>query len=181
MSTKSSLLTDLSVRTIVARAQRERRTIETRLGDGLELRAGVRKASFSLKFVDRRTGRQERLTLGYYPSIGLAEARRRAKEEQARIADPKVLANPARERRDISAMSTFKKLAELRLADGRLADTTTDFYRWSQGDSALDAGCGALFASNRAGRRSPKALRRCRTPGRLLRDGTVMQVRRPHG
>jgi Arm DNA-binding domain len=103
MSTKFSLPTDLSVRGIVARAQRERRTIETRLGDGLELRAGVRKAAFSLKFRDRRTGRQERLTLGYYPSIGLAEARRRAKEEQARIADPKVLANPARERRDISS------------------------------------------------------------------------------
>jgi integrase len=130
MSTKSSLLTDLSVRTIVARAKRERRTIETRLGDGLELRAGVRKAAFSLKFVDRRTGRQERLALGYYPAIGLAEARRRAKEEQARIADPKVLANPARERRDISSMSTFKELAELRLADERLADTTRDYYRW---------------------------------------------------
>jgi hypothetical protein len=129
MSTKYSLLTDLSVRTIVARAKRERRTIETRLGDGLELRAGVRKAAFSLKFVDRRTGRQERLALGYYPAIGLAEARRRAKEEQARIADPKVLANPARERRDISSVSTFKELAELRLADERLADTTRDYYR----------------------------------------------------
>ena len=126
MSTKFSL----PVRGIVARAQRERRTIETRLGDGLELRAGVRKAAFSLKFRDRRTGRQERLTLGYYPSIGLAEARRRAKEEQARIADPKVLANPARERRDISAMSTFKELADLRLADERLAERTTAFYRW---------------------------------------------------
>ena len=130
MSTKSSLLTDLSVRTIVARAKRQRRTIETRLGDGLELRAGVRKAAFSLKFVDRRTGRQERLARGYYPTSGLAEARRRAKEEQARIADPKVLANPARERRDISSMSTFKELAELRLADERLADTTRHYYRW---------------------------------------------------
>jgi site-specific recombinase XerD len=46
------------------------------------------------------------------------------------IADPKVLANPARERRDVSSMSTFKELAELRLADERLADTTRDYYRW---------------------------------------------------
>src|SRR5262249_6856523 len=37
------------------------------------------------------------------------------------------------------------------------------------------------FCKHRAGRRSPKALRRCRTPGRLLRDGTVMQVRRLTG
>ena len=48
------------------RARRERRTIEARLGDGLELKAGVRKAAFSLRFRDRRTGRQERLTLGYH-------------------------------------------------------------------------------------------------------------------
>jgi integrase len=130
MSTKLDVATDLTLRSVAARAQRERRTIEMRLGDGLELRAGVRKASFSLKFVDRRTGRQERLTLGYYPSIGLAEARRRAKEQQARIGDPKILANPARERRDIAAMPTFQQLAQRRLADERLANTTRDYYHW---------------------------------------------------
>jgi len=129
MSTKISS-PRTSVYAALLRAQRERRTIEARLGDGLELRAGARKAAFSLKFRDRRTGRQERLTLGYYPAIGLAEARRRAKEEQARIADPKVLANPVRERRDVSSMSTFKELAELKLADENLADTTRAYYRW---------------------------------------------------
>jgi hypothetical protein len=39
------------------------------------------RPSFSLKFVDRRTGDRERHTLGYHPSIGLAEARPRAKSD----------------------------------------------------------------------------------------------------
>ena len=118
------------LRSIVARAQRDRHTIELRLGEGLQLRAGARRASFSLKFVDRRTGRQERLLLGHYPSIGLAEARRRAREQQARIADPQVLANPARERRAIAAMPTFREIAERRLEDQRLASTTREYYSW---------------------------------------------------
>jgi len=93
------------------------------------LRAGVRKASFSLKFVDRRTGRQERITLGYYPGITLAEARRRAKEHQARIEDPQVRANPAKELRDKTAMSSFRELVERRLVDERLAANTREYYR----------------------------------------------------
>jgi hypothetical protein len=123
-------ITDLSLRSITRRAQEEQRTIEVRLGDGLELRAGIRKASFSLKFVDRRTGRQERVKLGHYPAIALAEARRRAKEHQARIEDPQVRANPAKERRDRAAVSTFRELAEARLADERLAPTTREYYGW---------------------------------------------------
>jgi integrase len=125
-----AVVTDLTLRSITRRAQEERRTIEVRLGDGLELRAGTRKASFSLKFVDRRTGRQERVKLGYYPSIALAEARRRAKEHQARIEDPQVHANPAKERRDHAAVPTFRELAKARLADERLAPTTREYYRW---------------------------------------------------
>jgi len=58
-------------------------------------------------------------------SLRPADAPRRA-----RIADPKVLANPARERRDVSSMSTFKELAELRLADERVVDTTPAYCRW---------------------------------------------------
>jgi integrase len=123
-------INDFRLRSIVRRAREERRTIEVRLGDGLELRAGVRKTSFSLKFVDRRTGRQERVNLGYYPALGLAEARRRAKEHQARIEDPQVHANPARERRDRASTPTFRQLAERRLVDGRLAQSTRDYYHW---------------------------------------------------
>jgi hypothetical protein len=63
MSTKKA--TELSLRSVVSRAQRERRTIEVKVGDCLQLRAGAHKATFSLKFVDQRTGRQERITLGY--------------------------------------------------------------------------------------------------------------------
>ena len=59
MSTKKA--TELSIRSVVSRAQRERRTIEVKVGDCLQLRAGVHKATFSLKFVDVRTGRQERI------------------------------------------------------------------------------------------------------------------------
>ena len=125
-----AMITDLSIRSIVRRAQEGRRTMEIRLGQGLELRAGVRKASFSLKFVDRRSGRQERVTLGYYPAISLAEARRRANEHQARIEDPQVQANPARERRDRTAMPSFRDLADRRLADEHLAATTREYYRW---------------------------------------------------
>ena len=124
--------TDFSVRSIVARAQREGRTMEVRLGDGLELRAGKRRASFSLKFVDGRTGRQERIKLGLYPQMSLAEARRRAMEERAKITDPRVLANPARDRRETSAATTFRRLAEMRLAAvGRdaLAPSTLAHYR----------------------------------------------------
>ena len=125
-----TIINDIRLRSIVRRAREERRTFEVRLGDGLELRAGVRKTSFSLKFVDRRTGRQERVNLGYYPAIGLSEARRRAKEHQARIEDPQVQANPARERRDRASMPTFRQLAERRLVDGRLAQSTRDYYHW---------------------------------------------------
>ena len=128
MSTKKA--TELSIRSIVARAQRERRTIEVKVGDCLQLRAGAHKATFSLKFVDRRTGRQERITIGYYPSLSLAEARRRAHEQQARIRDPRVRANPARERRDLEAMPTFQELAERRLEDDRLASSTRTYYRF---------------------------------------------------
>jgi integrase len=124
------MTTDISVRSIVRRAKEKRGTIEVRLGDGLELRAGARKASFSLKFVDRRTHRQQRITLGYYPGITLAEARRRAKEHQARIEDPQVRANPAKERRDRTAMSCFRELAEKRLVDEQLAPNTREYYRW---------------------------------------------------
>jgi integrase len=123
-------VTDLQIRSAIAQAQRERRTVEIRLGEGLELRAGLRTASFSLKFNDRRNGRRERLTLGYYPAISLSEARRRAREEQARIADPYVRANPARERRDLSAMVTFAQLAELRLAEDNIGESTREYYRW---------------------------------------------------
>jgi integrase len=125
-----AVMTDLGLRSITRRAREERRTIEVRLGDGLELRAGIRKASFSLKFVDRRTGRQERVKLGNYPWIVLAEARRRAKEHQARIEDPRVYANPAKERRDRAAVPTFREMAEERLADESLAPTTREYYRW---------------------------------------------------
>jgi integrase len=105
--------------------------MEIRLGDGLELRAGKTRASFSLKFVDGRTGRQERIKLGLYPQMSLAEARRRAMEERARITDPRELANPARDRREKSAQTTFRKLAEMRLdAAGRdaLAPSTLTHY-----------------------------------------------------
>ena len=124
--------TNLSVRGIVARAQREGRTTEVRLGGGLELRAGKTRASFSLKFVDGRTGRQERIKLGVYPQMSLAEAHRRAMEERARITDPRELANPARDRREKSTAATFRKLAEMRLAAaGRhaLAPSTLAHYR----------------------------------------------------
>jgi integrase len=151
MSTKLSIAaTELSLRSTVARAHRERRTIELRLGDGLQLRAGARVASFSLKFVDRRTGRQERFVLGYYPNIGLAEARRRAREYQARIADPHVLANPARERRATAAMPTFQEIAERRLADERLAATTRDYYRWCLGNYAYRFIAGMAIGDIRA-------------------------------
>ena len=131
MSTKlTNPVTELRLRSIVMRAQRERRTIELALGNGLQLRAGARKAAFSLKFVDRRTGRQERMIIGYYPSLRLGEARRRAREEQANIADPRVRANPARERRALSALPTFKELAERRLADDNLSTSTRSYYRW---------------------------------------------------
>ena len=128
MSTKKA--TELSIRSVVSRAQRERRTIEVKVGDCLQLRAGAHKATFSLKFVDQRTGRQERITLGYYPSLSLAEARRRAHEQQARIRDPRVRANPARERRNLEAMPTFRELAERRLEDDRLASSTRTYYRF---------------------------------------------------
>jgi integrase len=133
MSTKFAAATDAAVRAIVRRARERRAAEDHTLGDGLQLRVGARRATFSLKYVDRRTGRQERVTLGYYPATSLAEARRRAKEHQARIEDPAVRASPARERRGVDASPTFDRLAEMRIAtEGRhsLAPQTRDYYRW---------------------------------------------------
>ena len=125
-------LTDLEVRRLIAEARRcgRRTDVRDEGSSGLELRAGPRGGVWRLKYVDGRSGRQERVILGYYPHVGLSEARRRADEERARIRDPRVLANPARELRDRAAVPTFRELAERRLAVGDLAPSTRDYYRW---------------------------------------------------
>jgi integrase len=133
MSTKSASVTDLELRSAIRRMREAGRSGDVGLGDGLQLRVGMRAATFSLKYADRRTGRQERVEVGRYPAIGLGEARRRAKELQARIQDPRVLASPARELRDRAAMPTFRELADERLdAGGRrpLAPATRGYYSW---------------------------------------------------
>ena len=125
-------LTDLEVRRLIAEARRcgRRTDVRDEGSSGLELRAGPRGGVWRLKYVDGPSGRQERVILGYYPHVGLSEARRRADEERARIRDPRVLASPAREFRDRAAVPTFRELAERRLAFGDLAPSTQNYYRW---------------------------------------------------
>jgi integrase len=130
MSTKSDVATELGLRSTVRRMQADGITGDVSLGDGLQVRVGTAKVTFSLKFVDRRSGRQDRVKLGHYPALGLGEARRRAKEHQARIADPQLMANPARDRREREAMPTFRELAARRLEDERLASRTREYYAW---------------------------------------------------
>src|SRR3954471_13789102 len=111
MSTKSEIATELGLKSTVKRMQADGLTGDVTLGDGLQVRVGRAKVTFSLKFVDRRSGRQDRVKLGHYPALSLGEARRRAKEHQAKIEDPQVMANPARDRRDRAAMPSFRELA----------------------------------------------------------------------
>ncbi len=125
-------LTDLEIRRLIARAKQSgmRTDVRDEGSSGLELRAGPRGGVWRLKYVDGRSGKQERVVLGHYPHVGLSEARRRADEERARIRDPRVLANPAREMRDRSAAPTFRELVQRRLAVGDLAQSTRDYYQW---------------------------------------------------
>ena len=131
-ATKMRHLTDLKVRRLIGEARRcgRRSDVRDEGSIGLELRAGPRGGVWRLKYVDGRSGRQERVILGHYPQVGLSEARRRADEERARIRDPRVLASPARELRERAAVPTFRQLAERRLAVGDLAPSTQDYYRW---------------------------------------------------
>jgi integrase len=130
--TRMHRLTDLEVRRLIAKAKRSglRTDVRDEGSSGLELRAGPRGGVWRLKYVDGRSRKQERVILGHYPQVGLSEARRRADEEKARIRDPRVLANPAREVRDRSAAPTFRELAERRLHVGDLAQSTRAYYRW---------------------------------------------------
>ena len=132
-----SRLTPLDVERIVreARASGALRTDARDPGlPGLELRVGRRTVVWRLYYTDRRTHRKERVVLGRYPDVGLAEARRRAKAHQADIEDPDVRASPARELRDRSGSMKFSELAEARLAakgNKALADSTLVYYSWA--------------------------------------------------
>jgi Arm domain-containing DNA-binding protein len=71
-------LTDLAI----SRMTGERRDISDSLVPGLQLRVGDRARSWSL--LCRVNGRQRRLGLGRWPAVGVAEARRLAKEALAK-------------------------------------------------------------------------------------------------
>lgn len=63
-------LTDLEIRRLIAKAKQSgiRTDVRDEVSSGLELRAGPKGGVWRLKYVDGRSGRQERVVLGHYPA-----------------------------------------------------------------------------------------------------------------
>lgn len=102
---------------------------------GLQVRVGRNgAASWRVAWRDPRTGRKERLRLGSYPAVSLAEARRRAHEVLAKAKDPIRPTNVARELRERRSARTFREVALERLeadGEGALAERSREYYRWA--------------------------------------------------
>jgi integrase len=80
---------------------------------GLELRVTDRGSkSWRLHYTRRSDGRRRAVALGSYPSIGLKEARRRAKQLQAEIEDEEKRADPAGRVKVRREAETFEELAQ---------------------------------------------------------------------
>src|SRR5215211_7073323 len=80
---------------------------------GLEFRlTSSGAASWSFRYREPTTRRLTRLTIGAYPEIKLAKARRQADEYRAAVADGKDPAAEKRKARDEAAIKTFAALAD---------------------------------------------------------------------
>lgn len=104
------MLTDRRVETAKPEAGQRRLELRDLKIRGLELRIGQNGArSWALLYTRRTDGRVRRVTIGPYPEIGLAEARRRALGLKVMVEDG---ADPAAGIQDEKAAPTFKELSE---------------------------------------------------------------------
>ena len=131
----------------------QRITVKDTSVPGLELRASATAKSWSMTFVSPTTKKRSRVTLGRYPSVDLAAARRAARVYRVELDDRR---DPRRsqkvERRKAAGGITFNALAELWLSDHAEANKSkssvtadrnnlkrTDGARHLWGDVAVDS------------------------------------------
>ena len=106
-------LTDAFVKGVKCTPESKLREFRNSSLNGLELRVteGGSK-SWRLHYSRQSDGRRRAVTLGSYPSIGLKEARRRAKQLQAEIEDIQKRADPASQVKAHRDAETFSELAD---------------------------------------------------------------------
>lgn len=102
-------LTDAVVRSLAARERQIDYWCDTVKGFGLRVSPGGRK-TFIVRY--RVAGRRRRVSLGGYPVVSLADARRRAKQVLGEVAGGE---DPAQTRQDARHADTFGDLAQLYL------------------------------------------------------------------
>ena len=102
-------LTDTVVRSLAANERQVDYWCDSVKGFGLRVSPGGRKA-FIVRY--RVAGRRRRMSLGGYPAVSLAGARRRAKQVLGEVAGGQ---DPAQARHDARHADTFGDLAQLYL------------------------------------------------------------------